>query len=187
MTSNEIKEVSVPIEKISGKIYLIREQKVMLDRDIAELYEVETKQLKRAVKRNIDRFPKDFMFELTKNELESWRYQFGTSKGELKGLRYKPLAFTEQGVAMLSSVLRSKRAIHVNIQIMRAFNQLRKMIASHEDLRHKIEAMEEKYDEQFRIVFEAITQLLEVDEKPKKKIGYLKERQAKYGKKSRKN
>ena len=97
------------------------------------------------------------------------------------------MAFTEQGVAMLSSVLRSKRAIHVNIQIIRAFNQLRKMIVSHDDLKRKIEAMEEKYDEQFRIVFEAITQLLEVDEKPKKKIGYLKERQAKYGKKSRKN
>jgi hypothetical protein len=97
------------------------------------------------------------------------------------------MAFTEQGVAMLSSVLRSKRAIHVNIQIMRAFNQLRKMIVSHDDLQRKIEAIEEKYDEQFRIVFEAITQLLQVDEKPKKKIGYLKERQAKYGKKSRKN
>jgi hypothetical protein len=103
MTSKEIKEVSVLIEKISGKIYLIRDQKVMLDRDIAELYEVETKQLKRAVKRNIDRFPKDFMFELTKNELESWRYQFGTSKGEIKGLSYKPLDFKEQHVAVLPS------------------------------------------------------------------------------------
>ena len=97
------------------------------------------------------------------------------------------MAFTEQGVAMLSSVLRSKRAIHVNIQIMRAFNQLRKIIVSHDGLKRKIEAMEKNYDDQFRIVFEAITQLLEVDEKPKKKIGYLKEPQAKYGKKSRKN
>ncbi len=103
------------------------------------------------------------------------------------GSRYVPMAFTEQGVAMLSSVLNSERAIQVNIQIMRAFNQLRKMMATHEDLKHKIEEMEKRYDEQFRIVFEAITQLLEVDEKPKKKIGYLKERQAKYGKKSRKN
>jgi hypothetical protein len=187
LVKKEIKEVSVPIEKISGKIYLIRGQKVMLDRDLAELYEVETKQLKRAVRRNIDRFPKDFMFELTKNELESWRYQFGTSKGEIKGLRYTPLAFTEQGVAMLSSVLRSKRAIHVNIQIMRAFHQLRKMIASHEDLKRKIEAMENKYDEQFRIVFEAITQLIEEDEGSKKKIGYIKEGQTKYGKRVRKN
>ena len=116
MAKKDIKEVTVPIEKISGKIYLIRDQKVILDRDLADLYEVETKQLKRAVRRNIDRFPRDFMFELTKSELENWRYQFGTSKGETKGLRYKPMAFTEQGVAMLSSVLRSKRAIHVNIR-----------------------------------------------------------------------
>ena len=173
MTKKEMKEVTVPIEKISGKIYLIRSLKVMLDRDLADLYEVETKQLKRAVRRNIDRFPRDFMFELTKSEM--------------KGLRYKPMAFTEQGVAMLSSVLRSKRAIHVNIQIMRAFNQLRKMITSHDDLKRKIEAMEEKYDEQFRIVFEAIRQLLEEDQKPKKKIGYIKERQSKYGRKSSKN
>ena len=126
------------------------------------------------------------MFELTQNELESWRRQFGTSKGETKGLRYKPMAFTEQGIAMLSSVLRSKRAIHVNIQIMRTFSQLRMMIVSHEDLKSKIDEMEKRYDEQFRIVFEAITQLLEVDEKPKKKIGYLKENQAKYGKGHRK-
>ena len=187
MSKKEIKEVSVPIEKITGKIYLIRGQKVMLDRDLAELYQVETKQLKRAVRRNIDRFPADFMFELTKAELENWRCQFGTSKSETKGLRYKPLAFTEQGVAMLSSILRSKRAVQVNIQIMLAFNQLRKMIVSHKDLKRKIEAMEKKYDEQFRIVFEAITQLIEEDEKPKKKIGYIKERQQKFGKGSRKN
>jgi phage regulator Rha-like protein len=187
MSKKEIKEVSVPIEKITGKIYLIRGQKVMLDRDLAELYQVETKQLKRAVRRNIDRFPADFMFELTKAELENWRCQFGTSKSETKGLRYKPLAFTEQGVAMLSSILRSKRAVQVNIQIMRAFNQLRKMLVTHKDLKRKIEVMEKKYDEQFRIVFEAITQLIAEDEKPKKKIGYLKERQAKYGKSRRKN
>ena len=186
MSKKEIKEVSVPIEKITGKIYLIRGQKVRLDRDLAELYQVETKQLKRAVRRNIDRFPADFMFELTKAELENWRCQFGTSKSETKGLRYKPLVFTEQGVAMLSSILRSKRAVQVNIQIMRAFNQLRKMIVTHKDLKRKIEAMENKYDEQFRIVFEAITQLIEEDEKPKKKIGYIKERQQKFGKGSRK-
>ncbi len=186
MNQKELKKVSIPIEKITGKIYLIRGQKVMLDRDLAGLYEVETKQLKRAVRRNIDRFPADFMFELTKAELENWRCHFGTSNGEKKGLRYKPLAFTEQGVAMLSSVLRSKRAIQVNIQIMRAFTQLRQMLVTHKDLKRKIEAMEKKYDEQFRIVFEAITQLLEVNEKPKKKIGYLKESQAKYGKGRRK-
>ena len=110
-----------------------------------------------------------------------------TSKGDRMGLRYKPMVFTEQGVAMLSSVLRSKRAILVNIQIMRAFTQLRQMLLTHADLKKKIEAMEKKYDEQFRIVFEAITELIEVDEKPKKKIGYLKESQAKYGNRNRKN
>jgi hypothetical protein len=158
-------------------------QKVMLDRDLAELYEVETKQLKRAARRNIDRFPADFMFELTKAELENWRCQFCTTNGEKKGLRYKPLAFTEQGVAMLSSVLRSKRAVQVNIQIMRVFIKLRQMYVGHKDLKRKIAAMERKYDEQFQIVFEAIKQLIEEDEKPKKKIGYVKEKQVTYGKK----
>lgn len=150
----------VPLERIASKIYLIRGMKVMLDRDLAELYKVETSQLKRAVRRNIDRFPSDFMFELTPAELENWRCQFGTSKSDKMGLRYKPMAFTEQGVAMLSSVLRSKRAIHVNIQIMRAFTQLRKMLSTHEGLKRKIEAMEKKYDQQFQIVFDAIKQLL---------------------------
>ena len=159
----------------------------MLDRDLADLYGVETKVLKQAVRRNTDRFPSDFMFELTDTELKNWRSQFVTSKGDRMGLRYKPMVFTEQGVAMLSSVLRSKRAILVNIQIMRAFTQLRQMLLTHADLKKKIEAMEKKYDEQFRIVFEAITQLIEVDEKPKKKIGYLKEGQAKYGNRDRKN
>ena len=157
----------------------------LMDRDLAELYHVETKVLKQAVRRNIRRFPSDFMFELTKEEFQNLRSQFVTSSWG--GSRYVPMAFTEQGVAMLSSVLNSERAIQVNIQIMRAFNQLRKMMATHDDLKRKFEEMEKRYDEQFRIVFEAISQLLEVDEKPKKKIGYLKERQAKYGKKSRKN
>jgi ORF6N domain len=178
----------VPMERIASKIYLIRELKVMLDRDLAELYNVETSQLKRAVRRNIDRFPSDFMFELTQTELENWRCQFGTSKSDKMGLRYKPMAFTEQGVAMLSSVLRSKRAIHVNIQIMRAFTQLRKMLSTHEDLKRKIESMERKYDQQFQIVFEAIKQLLETDETPKKKIGFtVKEKQKAYGKRTKKS
>ena len=107
----------IPVEAIAGKIYLIRGQKVMLDRDLADLYGVETKALKQAVRRNIDRFPADFMFELTDTELKNWRSQFVTSKSDRMGLRYKQMAFTEQGVAMLSSVLRSKRAILVNIQI----------------------------------------------------------------------
>ncbi len=140
---------------------------------------------KQAVRRNIDRFPADFMFEMTKKEFEDWRSQFVTSKSDRLGLRYKPMAFTEQGVAMLSSVLKSKRAIQVNIQIIRAFTRLRQMLLTHEDLKRKIDSMEEKYDQQFQIVFEAIKQLLETDAKPKKKIGFtVKEKQKAYRKKS---
>ena len=184
MTRKGIKEVTVPLEQITGKIFLIRDQKVMLDRDLAELYGVQTKALKQAVRRNVNRFPPDFMFEQKKEDFQNLRSQFVTSSWG--GSRYVPMVFTEQGVAMLSSVLKSERAILVNIEIMRAFTQLRNMLTTHEDLKHKIEAMERTYDKQFRIVFEAITQLLEVDEKPKKKIGYLKESQTKYGKGRRK-
>ena len=176
----------IPVEAIVSKIIYIRAERVILDRDLAEMYGVETRVLKQAVRRNIGRFPDDFMFELTKKEQDSLRSQFVTLKRGQHS-KYPPFAFTEQGVAMLSSVLNSDRAIRVNIAIMRIFTQLRKMIVSHKDLKHKIEAMEKKYDKQFRIVFEAITQLIEEDEKPKKKIGYIKERQAKYGKKSRKS
>ena len=173
---------TVPMERITNKIYLVRDQKVMLDRDLAELYDVETKILKRAVRRNIDRFPNDFMFQLSKKEMGDWRCQFGTSNGDKMGLRYAPMAFTEQGVAMLSSVLNSKRAIQVNIQIMRAFTRLRQMLSTHKDLKKQIEAMEEKYDQQFQIVFEAIKQLLETDAKPRKQIGFIiKEKQRSYG------
>ena len=172
----------VPIERITNKIYLIRGMKVMLDIDLAELYDVETKVLKQAVRRNIGRFPEDFMFELSKEEFKNLRSQIVTSSWG--GLRYLPMVFSEQGVAMLSSVLRSERAIQVNIQIMRAFTQLRQMLSTHEELKQKIEAMEKKYDQQFQIIFEAIKQLLETDEKPKKKIGYtVKEKQKTYGKK----
>ena len=173
----------VPVERIEKSIYLIRAQKVMLDRDLAELYEVETAQLKRAVRRNIDRFPKDFMFELTKQELEGWRCQFGTSNSVRMGLRHRPMAFTEQGVAMLSSILRSKRAVQVNIEIMRAFVRLREMISSHKDLERKLAALENKYDEQFKVVFDAIRALMKETEKPKRKIGFeVKELKARYGK-----
>jgi hypothetical protein len=172
---------TIPIERITNKIYLIRGQKVMLDRDLASLYEVDTAQLKRAVKRNIERFPSDFMFELSKKELEEWRCQFGTSKADRMGLRYAPLAFTEQGVAMLSSVLRSRRAILVNIQIMRTFTRLREMLSAHQELKQKIEDMEKKYDQNFQVVFEAIKRLLEADDKPRPKIGFIvKEKQAGY-------
>ena len=161
----------IPIEVIKERIFFIRGERVMIDRDLAELYGVETKQLKRQVRRNIDRFPEDFMFELTKEEYDVLRRQFGTLKRG-RHAKYPPLSFTEQGVAMLSSVLNSNRAIQVNIAIMRTFTRLRKMLATHAELKKKIEEMEEKYDEQFRVVFEALRQLLEADEKPKRKIGF---------------
>jgi hypothetical protein len=176
----------VPIESIVSKIIFLRGEKVLLDRDLAELYSVETKVLKQAVRRNIRRFPDDFMFELTKEEFEDWRSQFVTSNRDKMGLRYKPMAFTEQGVAMLSSVLNSNRAIEVNIAIMRAFVQLRKMISSHADLERKLVALEKKYDQQFRVVFDAIRALMAPPERPKKKIGFeVKERRAVYSKRTK--
>jgi len=172
----------IPIELIASKIYFIRNMKVMLDRDLAELYEVETKALKQAVRRNIDRFPADFMFELTKDEYQSLRSQIVTLKRGQHS-KYAPFAFTEHGVLMLSSVLNSERAIQVNIQIVRTFTKLREMLSTHKDFKRKIESMEKKYDEQFQIVFEAIKQLLSEEDKPKKKIGYtVKEKQKAYGK-----
>jgi hypothetical protein len=142
----------------------------MLDRDLADLYEVKTRVLNQAVSRNIIRFPADFMFQLDDTEFKNLISHFVTSNRG--GTRKLPHAFTEQGVAMLSSVLNSERAIQVNIQIMRAFTRLRQMISSHDDLRKKIEAMERKYDGQFRVVFEAIKELLDIKEKPKKKVGF---------------
>lgn len=134
------------------------------------LYGVEVKQLKRAVKRNIDRFPSDFMFELTSDEMKHLRYQFGTSSWG--GVRYKPYAFTEQGVAMLSGILKSKRAIEVNIEIMRTFVKLRQWLSSHKELEKKLNSLEKKYDENFKIVFEAIRLLMKEDQKPKHPIGF---------------
>ena len=162
-----------PEKRIISQIYLIRSMKVMIDRDLAELYGVETKYLKRQVRRNIERFPEGFMFELSKQELEVWRSQFVTSNPSDKmGLRYPPYAFTEQGVAMLSSVLNSKRAIQVNIQIIKTFYKLREMLATHKDLKRKIEDMEKKYDRRFRVVFRAMTKLLTDEKKPKNQIGF---------------
>ena len=179
----EAKEL-VRQEIIESKILLIHGKKVMLDRDLAVLYGLDTKALKQAVKRNPKRFPEDFMFELTQEEFQNWRSQFVTSKADKMGLRYPPYAFTENGVAMLSSVLNSDRAIQVNIQIMRTFTRLREILATHEELRRKIEQMEKKYDGQFKIVFEAIRQLMTPPLRPKRKIGFdLKEKQAGYGKK----
>ena len=160
-----------PVERIAQTILFIRDQKVMLDADLANLYGVDTKVFVQAVKRNMDRFPEDFMFQLTKQEYDNLRSQFVTSSWG--GRRYPPYAFTEQGVAMLSSVLRSERAIRVNIEIMRAFVQLRRMLGSHADLARKLSALEKKYDEQFKVVFDAIRELM-VPPEPKKKgeIGF---------------
>ncbi len=165
----------IPIETITEKIHVIRNQKVLLDRDLAELYGVETSQLKRAVRRNSDRFPDDFMFELTKKELENWRCHFGTSNSIKMGLRHPPLAFTEQGVAMLSSVLKSKRAAQVNIAIMRAFIKMREIFIRNREFADTLQAVEKqlaKHDDDFKIIFQALRQLLYEEEKPKRKIGF---------------
>lgn len=147
-------------ERIENAIYLIRGEKVMLDRDLALLYEVETKVLNRAVKRNLQRFPSDFMFQLTADEAFVLRCQIGTSNEGRGGRRYLPYVFTEQGVAMLSSVLNSERAILVNIEIMRAFVKLRQLLASNAELSHRLEELEGKYDKQFKVVFDAIRHLM---------------------------
>ena len=160
----------VPIEIIEQKIYLIRGQKVMLSNDLALLYNVEPRAVVQAVKRNIKRFPSDFMFQLTKTESSNLKSQIVISSWG--GRRASPYAFTEQGVAMLSSVLNSERAIQVNIQIMRTFTKLREMIASHADLRKKIEEMEKKYDGNFKVVFHALRQLLQKPEPNRGKIGF---------------
>ncbi len=162
----------LPLEGIANSILFIRGQKVMLDADLATLYGVETKVLNQAVKRNIDRFPQDFMFQLTADEFQSLKSQNATSSS-WGGRRYPPYAFTEQGVAMLSSVLRSERAVLVNIEIMRAFVKLRQLLATNEDLARKLTAVERKYDAQFKVVFEAIRELM-APSKPKKKrpIGF---------------
>jgi phage regulator Rha-like protein len=167
----------IPVEVIEKKILLIRGQKVILDRDLAELYGVEVKQLKRQVRRNMDRFPTDFMFQLSKEEHESLRRHFGTLKrGEHS--KYLPYSFTDQGVAMLSSVLNSKRAIKVNIEIMRAFVRLREILSTHKELAHKLTELERKigkHDKEIKVIFEAIHQLMMPPEKPKRKIGFRRE------------
>jgi phage regulator Rha-like protein len=165
------KEIAIPQETIRQKIYMIRGEKVMFDHDLAELYGVETRTLNQAVRRNKDRFPADFMFQLNKKETEFLRYQFGTLEmGRYS--KYSPYVFTEQGVAMLSSVLNSRRAVQVNIQIIRTFTMLRKILSTHKELREKIDAMEQKYDKRFRVIFDTLRLLIKEDAKPKKKIGF---------------
>ena len=166
--------IQINTENISGLIHFIRGEKVIIDFDLALLYNVEVKSLKRAVKRNKTRFPTDFMFELTIEEHHSLRYQFGTlKKGEHS--KYLPYAFTEQGVAMLSSVLSSERAIHVNIAIMRAFVHMRKFLETHRDLALKIEELERmvsSHDENIQTIFETIWQMIEKKSEPMEPVGF---------------
>jgi hypothetical protein len=165
----------VPVEQIEKSILLIRGEKVMLDFDLADLYGVETRVLVQAVKRNIERFPPDFMLQLSQQELENWRSQIVISKPSAKmGLRRRPYAFTEHGVAMLSSVLRSHQAVQVNIEIVRAFVRLRRVLASHETLAGKLAALEKRYDAQFKAVFDAIRQLMAPtpESKKRRRIGF---------------
>ena len=165
----------VPIEVIENKILFIRGQKVMLDRDLAQLFGVATRVLNQTVRRNSERFPDDFMFSLTREEITRISQIVISSNASLETLKFSKnvMAFTEYGIAMLSSVLNSPRAIQVNIQIMRTFGNLRVMISSHKNLVRKLAELEKKYDGQFQIVFEAIRQLIEVEEKPKRKIGFI--------------
>jgi hypothetical protein len=165
----------IPPERIERSILLIRGQKVMLDRDLARLYGVETRVLNQAIRRNIDRFPEDFMFRLTREEImRISQFVISSVHPGVKTLKFSKsvMAFTEQGVAMLSSVLHSRRAIQVNIEIMRAFVRLRRMLASHADLARKLDGLEKKYDAQFKVVFDAIRELMKPPE-TKKRIGFL--------------
>jgi phage regulator Rha-like protein len=170
----------IPEENIQSKIYLIRGMKVMLDRDLAALYGVETKRLKEAIRRNLLRFPEDFMFELTDEEFKQWRSQFIISDSDKMGLRYPPFAFTEHGVLMLASVLNSERAIQVNIQIVRVYNKMREMILTHKDLFIELENIKKQlseHDEKILIVFEYLKQFEkskqeELEYKNRPKIGF---------------
>lgn len=169
----------IPVERIENKIYLIRGQKVMLDRDLAELYGVQTKALNQAVKRNKDRFPDDFMFSLTRQEILRMSQFVTSSSGQIKAvLKFSKNVnvFTEQGIAMLSSVLKSKRAIQVNIAIMRAFVKMRRILSTHKELAQKFKELEgrvDQHDSEIKLIFEAIRKIITHSEKPKKRIGFM--------------
>jgi len=173
-------QIMIPDEVVMSKIYVIRGVNVMIDRDLAELYGVETKYLKRQVKRNIIRFPEDFMFELTNQEFNEWRSQFVTSNEDRMGLRYAPYAITEDGVAQLSTVLNSERAIKVNLQIIRMFSKLRRLTLTHKDILHKLEELERndiEHDKKIELIFEYLKQLeaakqQELEQKNRKRIGF---------------
>ena len=178
---NSSSKAILPVESIQQRIYLIRGHKVMLDSDLAELYSVETRILVRNVKRHLDRFPSHFMFQLTKEEFDNLKSHFATSNlrsqsgisRQWGGRRFPPYAFTEQGVAMLSSVLHSKRAIQVNIQIMDTFVRLRQLLGTHKDMARKLQQLEKKYDAKFSVVFDAIRKLMGPEEPPSsRQIGF---------------
>ena len=171
----ETSQLPVPVELIERRIYLIRGQKVMIDSDLAELYRVLTKNLNLAVRRNLERFPDDFMFQLTKDEAVSLRLQFATSNVARGGRRYLPYAFTEHGVAMLSSVLKSQRAVQMNILIIRTFVKLRQVLATHKDLARKIEELEQQQKEhgrQLAAVYSIVKKLIDIPAKPRNPIGF---------------
>ena len=165
-------EALLPVERIETVIFYVRGERVILDADIAALYGVETKVLVQAVKRNLDRFPQDFMFQLTEEEVRRLKFQIGTSNNR-GGRRYLPYAFTEQGVAMLSGVLRSEQAVKVNVEIMRAFVRLRRMVNEQAELARKLDVLEERYDEQFKVVFDALRELMAPPEETEgRRIGF---------------
>jgi phage regulator Rha-like protein len=170
------KKITIPDEVIINKIYIIRGQKVMLDRDLAELYDVQTRRLKEQVRRNISRFPEEFMFELTKEELEEWRTEYASTNRDVMGVRIAPFVFTEHGILMLSSILSSEKAVQMNIQIIKTFVQLRRIANNYEGLMDKIQQMESQTNEQFSEIYEVLQRLLsKPEEKPRTKIGYKKE------------
>ena len=177
MTAEKNDNIMLPDEVVMTKIFIVRGQKVMIDRDLAELYGVETRVLKQAVKRNIERFPEDFMFEMTKEELINWRSQFVTSNSDKMGLRYAPFCFTEQGVTMLSCTLNSKRAIQLNIQIVRIFTKIREVLTDNLSVKLEIEEIKKKLsnqDKNIELVFTYLDELIEKQEnpEPRKQIGY---------------
>ncbi len=177
MMNDQAKQIKIPDEVVLSKIYLVRGQKVMLDRDLAELYGVETRVLKQAVKRNIARFPADFMFEMTHQELEQWRDEFATTTGEKKGIRYAPFCFSEQGVTMLSCVLNSDRAIQLNIQIVRFFSKIREMLSDTLSVKLEIEKIKKKLENQdknIELVFTYLDELIEKQESPnsRSRVGF---------------
>ncbi|MGI8838433.1 MAG: ORF6N domain-containing protein [Pyrinomonadaceae bacterium] len=163
---------TIPIERIEQAIFLIRGERVMLDSDLAKLYGVTTARLNQQVRRNGERFPDDFMFELTKEEYESLMLQFATSKGGRGGRRKLPLVFTEHGAIMAANVLNSKRAVKTSVQVVRAFVRLRRMLVSNAELARKLEELEKKYDAQFKVVFDAIRQLMTPPEAKRRQIGF---------------